>query len=601
MKSQKQNLILITNNQLFSGIRTSIAKLKFNNKNFKDYKEGEIIYQPGNKSEYLYLITDGEVKIKQSGNHGKPVIKVKNEFFGEKELLSETLRSSSAVANTDCSLYKLKLKEVKNLIAKNPLVKQNISKSLSYEIDDEGNTESKVDLDPLPIDLDKDTVKIKDVPPPKKKETNKDKNSVENVEEDSEIVLDENEINEMLKEESDEKKEEELISGISESTLKKVIEELTKVNSQLNFEDTVNSIIDGYRKISGAEGGILNVYIDENDTSKKKVYYGNDSNRITLQVIDDLAEETLLKRKTINLSKLANDQRFKIKTKDDKSLIINSYISFPIMNSDGDVSSIVQLFNSPNGRFNKTDEKLFSIFTYHASKALGEIWKKEEKIRKEKLETLTQIYNFLIPDIKHPVLAIKHYASLIKQREGNEEIKSILNMLILQANTISDIIETTFEFTQNKHSIKKEISSANEVIENVLDLLSEYVESRNVKLFKKLDEDVNIQVDKKEFYQACYQIAKNSCDAMPDGGNIYVTTSQNGEKFKLEFKDEGSGISEEVKNKVFEPFYTYGKENATGIGLAIAKKIITEHEGTIDFESKENEGSKFIISLPVVY
>lgn len=596
MKSQKQNLILITNNQLFSGIRTSIAKLKFNHKNFQDYKEGEIIYQPGNKSEYLFLITDGEVKMKQAGNHSRPVIKVKNEFFGEKELLSETPRSSSAVANTDCTIYKLKLKEVKNLIAKNPLVKQNISKSLSYEIDDEGNTESKVDLDPLPIDLEKDTVKIKDIPPPKKKEEEKVKESKE---EESEIILDEKEIDEMLKEDDDKKGENELISGISEAALKKVIEELTIVNSQLNYADTLNSIIDGYRKISGAESGILNVYIDDSDTLNKKSYYGSDSNRITLEVIDDLAEETLLKKKTINLFKLAGDERFKIK-KDDKSFTINSYLSFPVISSDDEVSAVVQLFNSPNGRFQKNDERLLAIFTYHSSRALGEVWKKEEKLRKEKLQTLTQIYNFLIPDIKHPVLAIKHYASLVKQREENEDIKSILNMLILQANTISDIIETTFEFTQNKHSIKKELTAANELIGNILDLLSEYVESRNVKLFKKLDEDANIQVDKKEFYQACYQIAKNSCDAMPSGGSLFVSTARNGKNIKLEFKDEGTGINEDVKEKIFEPFYSYGKGNATGIGLAIAKKIITEHEGTIDFESKEKEGSKFTISLPII-
>ncbi len=599
MKSQKQNLIYITNNQLFSGIRTSIAKLKFNHKNFQDFKEGEIIYQPGNKSEYLYLITNGEVKMKQTGNHSRPVIKVKNEFFGEKELLSETLRTSSAVANTDCTIYKLKLKEVKNLISKNPLVKQNISKSLSYEIDDEGNTESKVDLDPLPIDLDKDTVKIKDIPAPKKKEENKNKEDDENSKEESEIILDEKEIDEMLKEDDERKEEKEVISGISENTLKKIIEELTIVNSQLNYEDTLNSIIDGYRKISGAESGILNVYVDENDTSKKKSYYGSDSHRIALEVIDDLAEETLVKKKTINLSKLANDQRFKIKT-EDKNFTINSYISFPVISSDDEVNAIVQLFNSPNGRFQKIDEKLFSIFTYHSSKAIGEIWKKEEKIKKEKLETLKQIYNFLVPDIKYPVLAIRHYASLIKQREENEDIKSVLNMMILQANSISDIIESTFEFTQNKYSIKKELTGANELVENVLELLSEYVESRNVKLFKKLDGDATIQVDKKEFYQACFQIAKNSCDAMPSGGSLFVTTARNGENIKLEFKDEGKGIAEDVKPKIFEPFYSYGKGNATGIGLAIAKKIIKEHEGTIDFESAENEGTKFTISLPII-
>lgn len=87
---------------------------------------------------------------------------------------------------------------------------------------------------------------------------------------------------------------------------------------------------------------------------------------------------------------------------------------------------------------------------------------------------------------------------------------------------------------------------------------------------------------------------------MPSGGSLFVSTARNGKNIKLEFKDEGTGINEDVKEKIFEPFYSYGKGNATGIGLAIAKKIITEHEGTIDFESKEKEGSKFTISLPII-
>ena len=75
-------------------------------------------------------------------------------------------------------------------------------------------------------------------------------------------------------------------------------------------------------------------------------------------------------------------------------------------------------------------------------------------------------------------------------------------------------------------------------MDNNLTLLSDYVESRNVKLFKKLGEDVKIKIDTRKFYVACYYVARFACDTMKQGGNLYFSSQVNDDKLMLTIKDE---------------------------------------------------------------
>jgi two-component system sporulation sensor kinase A len=138
------------------------------------------------------------------------------------------------------------------------------------------------------------------------------------------------------------------------------------------------------------------------------------------------------------------------------------------------------------------------------------------------------------------------------------------------------------------------------VINKALENVSEYVESRNSKLYKKINADAMVNINPNAFYQAIYQIIKNSCDSMPEGGDIFVTVDKEDDQIVIEVKDLGLGVPESVKQEIFEPFMTQGKENGVGLGLAVTKKIIEDHKGNITVESDLGEGSRFKIFLPIV-
>ena len=93
---------------------------------------------------------------------------------------------------------------------------------------------------------------------------------------------------------------------------------------------------------------------------------------------------------------------------------------------------------------------------------------------------------------------------------------------------------------------------------------------------------------------------KNALEAMKKGGTFSITVDEVDGEIRFSLKDTGSGIPEEIKNKLFDSFVTSGKEGGTGLGLAIVKKVIDEHKGRIEVESKKGKGTIFNIFIPKV-
>ena len=134
--SQNKDSVLITGNKLFAGISEAELKINFSSKNLTAIKEGEVIFQNGGSSEEIYLLVDGEVKIKFPNPAGAPIIgtKTKNDFFGEKEFIEKTPRKSSAVAETNCLIFVINRSEYLEIIAQNPVVKNNLPLENSSEL-----------------------------------------------------------------------------------------------------------------------------------------------------------------------------------------------------------------------------------------------------------------------------------------------------------------------------------------------------------------------------------------------------------------------------------------------------------------------------------
>jgi CheY-like chemotaxis protein len=91
----------------------------------------------------------------------------------------------------------------------------------------------------------------------------------------------------------------------------------------------------------------------------------------------------------------------------------------------------------------------------------------------------------------------------------------------------------------------------------------------------------------------------NALEAMPRGGDVYLTTEENGGFAHIYIQDSGSGIHEQVKDRIFDPFFTTGDSDKTGLGLSIAYAIVKRHKGDIEITSQKDQGTTALIKLPL--
>ncbi len=135
-----------------------------------------------------------------------------------------------------------------------------------------------------------------------------------------------------------------------------------------------------------------------------------------------------------------------------------------------------------------------------------------------------------------------------------------------------------------------------EIIQSFQPLLQQQKKSLTLSADSKL---LPIQCDEIKIRQAIINLIKNAIEATEENGIIELQVKCSSTRLQLSVRDNGKGMGEDTAAHIFKPFVT-DKEGGTGLGLAITKKIISLHKGTIHVYTKENLGTKFIISLPLI-
>jgi len=129
------------------------------------------------------------------------------------------------------------------------------------------------------------------------------------------------------------------------------------------------------------------------------------------------------------------------------------------------------------------------------------------------------------------------------------------------------------------------------------DVLASLPHANNVKITTNFD-DIKVTVDPYLMHRVFANLILNAMQAMPDGGTLTIYASAEDGSVAISVRDTGVGIPDELKGKIFAPLAT-GKAKGTGLGLAVVKRILDAHGGTITFESEAGKGTTFTVTLPM--
>lgn len=226
-----------------------------------------------------------------------------------------------------------------------------------------------------------------------------------------------------------------------------------------------------------------------------------------------------------------------------------------------------------------------------------------ELVNSEKLALIGKMSSTIAHELRNPLVPIGGFARLLyKKLEQEATLRKYTDVIIKEIDRMEILLHDILYFTKE---IKPEFQSANlnEIINDLLYFYNETFTDKNIELHVHLSPDISlIPLDRSKIRQALINIFSNAVDAMPDGGRLTVESIEKEKEDKhyivVTIKDSGPGIPEDIKKKIFEPFYTT-KIHGLGLGLTLTKNVVESHGGEIEVESAEGRGTTFIISLPV--
>jgi len=238
-------------------------------------------------------------------------------------------------------------------------------------------------------------------------------------------------------------------------------------------------------------------------------------------------------------------------------------------------------------------EIIFSLTDITALKHL------EAQVRQaQRLADLGILAAGMAHEIRNPLSAIKTFVALLpKKLEKPGFLEKFQQTVPREINRLNTLIEEMLELSRPpRYRLKP--TDAGALVRHCTTLLEADFTARNIFFQVNLPDDPAwVQADADQLEKAVVNLLQNGAQAMPGGGTLQVSVFFDQNQAVLEFRDTGHGMSPEVVDNIFSPFFTT-KAKGTGLGLAITHKVITEHGGRISVDSREQEGTCFTVRLP---
>ena len=234
---------------------------------------------------------------------------------------------------------------------------------------------------------------------------------------------------------------------------------------------------------------------------------------------------------------------------------------------------------------------------------ITEIKALEEKLRQaDRLAALGTLSAGLAHEIKNPLSAIKTFVQLLPQKIGNSSFMEKFNITVpREIDRINHLVEDLLELTRRRVRPQVDLK-VDSLILQVIDLHGEELKRRQIVFQDDLNKTISsVHGDAETLYRAFSNLIINAIQAMPNGGIFSISSKLDSSSSSLEitFRDTGIGMDETTAKNTFNPFFTT-KDKGTGLGLALTRKIIEDHRGTIEVVSKKGMGTTFTVHLPVV-
>jgi signal transduction histidine kinase len=221
-------------------------------------------------------------------------------------------------------------------------------------------------------------------------------------------------------------------------------------------------------------------------------------------------------------------------------------------------------------------------------------------LESEQLATIGRMASSISHDLRHSLAAIVANSEFLcdshltpaQREELYQEVRSGVNLM-------TDLIDSLLEFARTRESLNSSFGNVSETIHRSVQAVRLHPRHHNRPIHVICGTQVSGWYDHRKLERALYNLLLNACEAAPPlGGNVEVAAAETHDSITISVADNGPGIADSIRERLFHPFVSYGKENGTGLGLAVVQKIVQDHGGEIVMERTAQQMTVFRIVLP---
>lgn len=353
------------------------------------------------------------------------------------------------------------------------------------------------------------------------------------------------------------------------SRLKQMYEENRAVKEHL--ESIINQTADAIH-ITDLEGKVLRV------NRAFEQLYGFRSREVegrNLKIIPPEAEEEMKRQHAQLVEGMSITSNETTWMKKDGTRVEVSVSTAPVRDEAGEITALISVSRDITSR-NRMEELLR---------------------RSEKLTTVGQLAAGVAHEIRNPLTTLRGFLQL--QQESNKLNHRHLDLMLSELDRIN-LIVGEFLILAKPQAVHFQNRDIRFILGDVISLLDSQAHLHGVEFVLRASSDsAMVHCEENQLKQVFINLLKNGMEAMPNGGNIHIKLKhdEQSKRVRIEIRDEGIGIPEEMMPKLGEPFFT-NKESGTGLGLMVSQRIIQSHKGMMDIKSVMNKGTTVIIELP---
>jgi len=385
----------------------------------------------------------------------------------------------------------------------------------------------------------------------------------------------------------------------SKKHLQEVLEISKVLLSTLDLEEVLGRVLDACLRISGAERGYL--FLREGNDLNLRASRGETPGQAEKQQVEFSWSIALRVAKSGQAEFLSDQQDGPVRDKSASivRLRLETIACVPLKIQQKVVGIVYMDSHQRAALPDATGREVLEVLAGLAAVAIENARMVRERVQNERWTAIGRMAASIVHDIRSPMAALRGTAELLMMKVPDPAHKEKLKIIIAEVDRLARLSGEMLEFSSEARPLNLQEIPLTQVVQDFLKSVGPRLEQEKIRLESRFGYSGSLRLDPQKMLRLLHNVVGNSLEAMQPGGTLTVETGSLEGGVFMAITDTGCGMGPEIISRVFEPFFSEGKEQGAGLGMAIVRRIVEQHGANVKVDSAPGKGTRVDVRFPI--